>query len=81
MILQEISKTNFILDCLFPTFRKRLMCGLEWGIYHNKYGTATHDPKAYEKRIVELLDDEDVSNQKGIYEYLLDGNEHSCIQP
>ena len=35
----------------------------------------SHDPKAYEKRIVELLDDEDVSNQKGIYEYLLDGNE------
>lgn len=34
-----------------------------------------HDPKAYEKRIVALLDDEDVSNQKGIYEYLLDGNE------
>lgn len=59
----------------FPTFRKKLMSGLEWGIYYNKYGTDTHDPKAYENRIAELLDDEDVSNQKGIYEYLLDGNE------
>ena len=59
----------------FPTFRKKLMSGLDWGIYYNKYGTTAHDPKAYEKRIVELLDDEDISNQKGIYEYLLDGNE------
>lgn len=45
------------------------------GYYYNKYGANAHDPKAYEKRIVALLDDEDVSNQKGIYEYLLDGNE------
>ncbi len=52
------------------------MCGLDWGIYFNKYGTAAHDPKAYEKRIVELIDDEDVTNQRGIYEYLLDGNEN-----
>ena len=59
----------------FPTFRKKLMSGLDWGIYYNKYGTTAHDPKAYEKRIIELLDDEDISNQKGIYEYLLDGNE------
>ena len=59
----------------FPNFRKKLMSGLDWGIFFNKYGTVAHDPKVYEKRIVELLDDEDVSNQKGIYEYLLDGNE------
>ena len=55
----------------FPNFRKKLMSGLGWGIYYNKYGTAAHDPKAYEKRIIELLDNEDVSNQKGICEYLL----------
>lgn len=59
----------------FPTFRKRLMAGLDWGIYYNKYASNSYDPKKFEKRIVELLDDEDVSNQRGIYEYLLDGNE------
>ena len=59
----------------FPNFRKKLMCGLDWGIFYNKYGTNAYDPKALESRIIELLDDEDVSNQKGIYEYLLDGNE------
>ena len=59
----------------FPTYRGKLMKGLEWGIYYNKYGTNAYDPKKLETRIVELLDDDDVSNQKGIYEYLLDGQE------
>lgn len=59
----------------FPNFRKKLMNGLDWGLYYNKYGAKAHDPRLYEQRILELLDDEDVSNQKGIYEYLLDGNE------
>ncbi len=59
----------------FPTYRKKQMQGLDWGIYYNKYGTGKYDPKALEKQIAALLDDEDLSNQKGIYEYLLDGNE------
>ncbi len=59
----------------FPIYRKNLMKGLDWGIFYNKFGTGKYDPKALEARIVELLDDEDVTNQKGICEYLLDGNE------
>lgn len=59
----------------FPKYRVKLMKGLDWGIFYNKYGSENYDPKTFETRIVELLDDEDVSNQKGIYEYLLDGQE------
>lgn len=59
----------------FPKYRGKLMKGLDWGIYYNKYGSGQYDHKTLEARIVELLDDEDVSNQKGIYEFLLDGNE------
>lgn len=59
----------------FPKYRGKLMKGLEWGIYYNKYGANTYDPKKLEAEIVKLLDDEDISNQKGIYEYLLDGQE------
>ena len=59
----------------FPNYRGKLMKGLDWGIYYNKYGTGKYDPKALETRIVELLDDDDISNQRGIYEYLLDGEE------
>lgn len=59
----------------FPNYRGKLMKGLDWGIYYNHYGSGNYDQKTLEARIVELLDDEDVSNQKGIYEYLLDGKE------
>lgn len=60
---------------IFPNYRGKLMKGLDWGIFYNKYGSGKYDPKTLESRIVELLDDEDISNQKGIYEYLLDGEE------
>ena len=63
----------------FPNTRKKLMKGQPWGIYFNKYGHIKHDAEAFEKSISQLLrDDEDVNditNQRGIYEYLLDGDE------
>lgn len=51
------------------------MKGLEWGIYYNKYGADKYDPKQLEIRVVELMEDDDVTKHSGIYEYLLDGNE------
>lgn len=63
------------VEATFPVYRARLMKGRDWGIWYNRYGAGAYDPKALEKRIVELLDDEDVTNQKGVYEYLLDGKE------
>lgn len=57
----------------FPTYRKKQMQGQEWGFYYNEYKDNAYDPKQLEARIVELLEDEDVSNLKGIYEYLLAG--------
>ena len=62
----------------FPKYRGKLMKGLDWGIYYNKYGSGKYDPKALEARIVELIEDYRngyISNQRGIYEYLLDGQE------
>lgn len=63
----------------FPNTRAKLMKGLPWGIYYNKFGSEKRDPAALEERIAQLLrDDEDVgdiTNQRGIYEYLLDGDE------
>ena len=62
------------VDATFPNTRVKLMKGLDWGLYFNRFGTAAQDPAKLERRIVELLDDEDVTNQRGIYEYLLDGD-------
>lgn len=62
------------VETYFPVKRK-VMKGIEWGLLYNAHKDEELDPEALEARIVELLDDEDVSNQKGMYEYLLDGDE------
>jgi hypothetical protein len=56
----------------FPNYRKE-MKGLEWGLLYNKYGAEKHDPKKLEARIIDLMQDEDITKFSGIYEYLLSG--------
>lgn len=59
---------------IFPEYRKE-MKGLDWGIYFNKCAAKQYDTRAMEQRIVELMEDDDVTRNPGIYEYLLDGDE------
>ncbi|MBQ9630962.1 MAG: HNH endonuclease [Treponema sp.] len=51
------------------------MKGRDWGVFFNKYSKNTYDAKTLETRIAELLDDDDVTNNSGIYEFLLSGEE------
>lgn len=62
------------LQTVFPVYRKE-MKGLDWGILFNQYGKADYDSKALEIRVKELMEDDEVTNKKGIYEYLLSGEE------
>lgn len=55
--------------------RLRLMKGQDWGGLYNKYKDTMFDPKQLENRIVELIDDDEVESKKGIYPYLLTGQE------
>lgn len=59
---------------IFPKYRKE-MKGLDWGIFYNKYGRKDYDSRTLESRIVDLMEDDDVTYHKGIYEYLLGGEE------
>lgn len=59
----------------FPNQRKKLMQGQDWGVWYNKYKDEMLDSKQLESRIVELIDDDEVENKKGIYPYLLTGQE------
>ncbi|MCD7754545.1 MAG: DUF262 domain-containing protein [Clostridiales bacterium] len=58
----------------FPKYRRE-MKGRPWGEFYNKYSGNSYDPKRLEARIVELMEDDDVSDNKGVYEYLLSGDE------
>lgn len=57
--------------------RVRLMRGLPWGRFYNRHRDQKYDAVALEARIVELIADDEVDNQRGIYEYLLTGNERT----
>lgn len=61
------------VELTFPVYRAKLMKGLDWGSLYNAYKENTYDPNALESEIKELLKDDDVTRQKGVYEYLLSG--------
>lgn len=61
------------VELTFPTYRGKLMKGLEWGLLYNEYGQKVYDPSELETEIKRLLQDDDVTRQKGAYEYLLSG--------
>ena len=51
------------------------MKGLPWGEWYNKHKDDKLNAAELEQRIVALIDDDEVNSKKGIYEYLLTGNE------
>lgn len=55
--------------------RARLMRGLPWGRFYNAHKDDKLNATELEKRIVELIDDDEVENKKGIYAYLLTDND------
>lgn len=62
------------VQAIFPVKRKE-MKGIEWGLLYNAYKDAVLDPDALENRIKALLIDDDVTNNKGVYAYVLTGEE------
>lgn len=63
------------IERIFPTYRSKLMKGLDWGRFYNEHKNDKLNAAELEKRIVELIDDDEVNNKKGIYEFLLTGKE------
>ena len=59
---------------VFPNYRKT-MRGIDWGTLYRTYKDAAFAPAAVESRVVELENDEDVTAKKGIFEYILSGDE------
>ena len=54
----------------FPKYRRE-MKGIGWGFLYNEFKTQNFDHKKLEEEISTLMQDEDVTNKKGIYEYVL----------
>lgn len=55
--------------------RQRIMKGIDWGELYDAYHTQVIDTKSVEAAIKRLILDDDVTNKKGIYAYVLTGKE------
>ena len=62
------------VETIFPK-KRREMKGIKWGLLYNSYKDADLDPTALEIKIQTLMTDDDVTNKKGIYQYVLSGEE------
>jgi hypothetical protein len=60
----------------FPEYRRE-MKGVEWGALYNTHGKKELDPAALEVEVARLMADDDVTKKKGIYSYVLDGEERN----
>lgn len=58
----------------FVRYRKE-MKGLNWGALYDEFHERTFDTAVLEQRIATLMADDDVTNKKGVYPYILTGKE------
>lgn len=58
----------------FTNYRKE-MKGINWGALYNQFKNNTYDTDKLEQEIQTLMIDDDVTNKKGIYSYVLTRNE------
>lgn len=68
---------NSVIDWISATFEDvhKEMCGRDWGRLYEEYHNHAYDSKHISQRVNELMADDYVSDKKGIFEYLLGGEE------
>ena len=50
------------------------MRGLPWGLIYNKYHNGKYNTEEMQKKVADLMADEEVQGKKGIFEYVFDGD-------
>lgn len=67
---------NSVIDWVSTVFTDVMpdMKGLEWGRLYEEYHGNSYDPKKTSHAVKELAADDDVTNRKGIFEYILGGS-------
>lgn len=62
------------VQATFPKYRS-VMKGIEWGELYDKFKDVKQDAEKLENEVAKLIADEDVENKKGVYWYVLTGEE------
>ena len=72
-------KKNFetVIDWIDSVFdyTESEVCGLEWGRLYREYHTKAYSKDKVTKRVNELIDDPQVSDRRGIFEFILGGEQ------
>lgn len=71
------------IGSVFTTPPEKAMRGLEWGRLYETYHRNSYDPLQLGAEVRRLVGDPEVTSKKGIYEYLLGGEEHAellCVR-
>ena len=55
------------------------VCGLEWGRLYREYHTTAYSKDKVAKRVNELLEDTQVTDKRGIFEYILGGEQKTSL--
>lgn len=63
------------VNATFPKYRRE-MKGIPWGPIYNTHKDDNLDPATLEAETARLMADDEVTKKKGVYEYLLTGNEN-----
>ena len=71
---QYFQKVIAWVKATFPEYRRE-MKGVDWGPLFNQFKDIEPDTDNLEKRIAELMMDDDVGSKPGIYPFVLDGDE------
>lgn len=66
------------VNSIFPTPYEK-MKGLEWGRLYETYHKQPYDPQKVDERVAELLDDPQVENNSGVFEYVLGGEQDTKL--
>ena len=61
---------------IYPNYRKE-MKGVDWGFLYNDFENLKLDPEELEEKIQELYKNEEVTSQKGVFSFLITGDERS----
>lgn len=80
-IIELKSHFNSVIDWIGSIFNKTYdkMCGLEWDDLYRKYHDTHYDLKHVRERVEELYYDDNVKNDKGVFEYVLGGEKDTKL--
>lgn len=67
------------VEDMFPSYRKEML-GLDWGGLYGKYHGNKYDPAELERRVSDLMANDEVTDKKGVYEYVLSGEDSSLAR-